>query len=182
MNTSYCSVSVTNSRSLGTVRVQSLSIWDCATPESSRGSGQHPSDLSGSRLSSSFAARFLSSRSFPYLCVSSLCLYLTLHQHRQFMRFTFPTALRTLYAISNVTTRYLPQQHSAALQPLINKAAAGLSRPSMPIPFLSSLFSSAPSRNMSYPLQKSKDEWQAILSPGKSSCGACGAYAIENLY
>lgn len=96
-------------------------------------------------------------------------LFHLLYNNNNFMRFNSTTLLRTLYAVSNVTTRYLPQQHSAALQPLINKAASGLSRhQSMPIPFLSSLFSSAPSRNMSYPMQKSKDEWQAILSPGKS--------------
>jgi len=36
----------------------------------------------------------------------------------------------------------------------------------MPIPLLASLFSSAPApSNMSYPDQRSKDEWQAVLTP-----------------
>lgn len=36
------------------------------------------------------------------------------------------------------------------------------------IPFLGALFSTAESRKMSYPVQKSDSEWQAQLSPGKS--------------
>lgn len=76
--------------------------------------------------------------------------------------------IRTLYAVSNVTTltRFLPNQPQA-LQPLLNRAAAFRNQ-SMPIPLLSSLFSSAPSRNMSHPVQKSRDEWRAQLSPGNS--------------
>jgi peptide-methionine (R)-S-oxide reductase len=37
----------------------------------------------------------------------------------------------------------------------------------MPIPFFGALFSSSSSKNMSYPVQKSDDEWQAVLTPGQ---------------
>lgn len=68
---------------------------------------------------------------------------------------TFPTILRTFYTFTNYTARYrpIPIQQPPALK-------------SMPtFPFLGSLFSSSSSsQNMSYPLKKSDDEWQAVLS------------------
>jgi len=75
---------------------------------------------------------------------------------------TFPTLVRTFYTFSNYTAR-LPAQYKA-LQPV----SRGTVLKSMPvIPFLSSFFStSAPSRDMSYPVQKSDDEWRAVLSKG----------------
>ncbi|KAG9243882.1 methionine-R-sulfoxide reductase-like protein SelR [Calycina marina] len=77
------------------------------------------------------------------------------------MRFpTFPTIVRTFYTFSNYTAR-LPLQFKA-LQPVTR----GTVLKSMPtIPFLSNLFSiSAATRDMSYPVQKSDDEWRAVLS------------------
>ena len=83
---------------------------------------------------------------------------------------SFPNIVRTFYTFANATSRVLPPQQ-LGLTPLINKAA-GLRNYSMPIPLLSSLFSSAPSRNMTHPVQKSRDEWQAILSPGLCSAAS----------
>lgn len=86
---------------------------------------------------------------------------------------SFPTLLRTFYTVNN-TTRLLPafNTSNALLQPFYQKAIAATSyTPSMS--FFSSLFSSsAPKQEMSFPVNKSKDEWQAILSPGKhdASC------------
>lgn len=89
---------------------------------------------------------------------------------------SFPHILRTLYALSNYT---LPApQRARALQPF----ARGTILKSMPtIPFLGSLFSSSSSsasdKNMSYPMQKSDDEWRAVLSKGYQS----GPYPLSNL-
>ncbi|KAH7346328.1 methionine-R-sulfoxide reductase-like protein SelR [Rhexocercosporidium sp. MPI-PUGE-AT-0058] len=79
------------------------------------------------------------------------------------MRFpTFPTLLRTLYTFSNYSTRLSTQYKS--LQPLTR----GTVLKSMPtIPFLSSFFgtsSSSSSSNMSHPVQKTDEEWQAVLN------------------
>ena len=74
----------------------------------------------------------------------------------------FPTLIRTFYTFSNFTAR-LPARYKA-----LPPATRGTVLKSMPtIPFLSSFFStSAPSRDMSYPVQKSDDEWRAVLSKG----------------
>lgn len=84
------------------------------------------------------------------------------------MRFpTFPTLLRTFYTLSNYTARASSQYKS--IQPL----ARGTVLKSMPtIPFLSSLFgtSSSSSSNMSHPVQKSDDEWRAVLNKGNLPC------------
>jgi len=75
---------------------------------------------------------------------------------------SFPQLVRTLYAFSNTTFRAAP----APLRPALRPTAVR----SMPtIPFLGALFSSSSSNNMTYPLEKSKEEWQAQLSPGKHS-------------
>ncbi|MCJ1282487.1 hypothetical protein MMC26_001810 [Xylographa opegraphella] len=72
---------------------------------------------------------------------------------------SFPTIVRTFYTLTNATSRALPQHR--ALLPFTR----GTVLKSMPtIPFLGSLFSSAASRDMSYPVQKSDDEWQAVLN------------------
>ncbi|KAF2423412.1 methionine-R-sulfoxide reductase-like protein SelR [Tothia fuscella] len=77
------------------------------------------------------------------------------------MRFTsLPTFIRTLYAFSN-TTRIFPGTSQRTLNSPLRDF---LPKYYMPIPFFGSLFSSSSSRNMSYPLQKSDDEWQAVLS------------------
>jgi peptide-methionine (R)-S-oxide reductase len=80
------------------------------------------------------------------------------------MRFpTFPTIFRTIYTLSNYSVRVSPQYK--ALQPFTR----GTVLKSMPaIPFLSSFFSTSNSSKMSYPLQKSDDEWRAVLSKGSS--------------
>jgi len=73
---------------------------------------------------------------------------------------TFPTLLRTLFTFSKLSTR-VPHKQYKALQPLTR----GTILKSMPtIPFLSNFFSSSSSSKMSYPLQKTDDEWRAVLS------------------
>ncbi|KAA6413249.1 MAG: methionine-R-sulfoxide reductase [Lasallia pustulata] len=73
---------------------------------------------------------------------------------------SFPTLLRTLYTITNTTSRALPASHRA-LAPF----ARGAVLKSMPtIPFIGALFSSSNSNNMSYPVQKGDDEWRAVLN------------------
>lgn len=76
---------------------------------------------------------------------------------------SFSTIVRTLYTLTNSTARVVPTSHRA-LAPFTR----GTIIKSMPtIPFLSSFFgTSTPSRDMSYPVQKSDDEWQAVLNPG----------------
>jgi len=76
------------------------------------------------------------------------------------MRFpTFPTIFRTIYTLSNYSVHVSPQYK--ALRPVTR----GTVLKSMPtIPFLSSFFSTSNSSKMSYPLQKSDDEWRAVLS------------------
>jgi peptide-methionine (R)-S-oxide reductase len=72
------------------------------------------------------------------------------------MRFS-STILRTFYLFTNFTARPVLRYGT------IQQRFAVKSMPS--IPFLGSLFSSSSSsKNMSYPLQKSDDEWQAVLS------------------
>ena len=79
---------------------------------------------------------------------------------------TFPTLIRTFYTLSNYTARASLQHQYKALQPFTR----GTVLKSMPaIPFLSSFFSTSNSSKMSYPLQKSDDEWQAVLSKGTST-------------
>jgi len=79
------------------------------------------------------------------------------------MRFpTFPTIIRTFYTLSNYSAR-LPHNQYKALQPFTR----GTLLKSMPtIPFLSSFFgtNSSSRKDMSYPVQKSNEEWQAVLS------------------
>lgn len=74
---------------------------------------------------------------------------------------SFPSIIRTLYAFSNTTLR----QSTAAPRTL----GASLNRTSlrsMPtIPFLGSLFGTSAAEKMSYPDQRSKEEWQAVLNP-----------------
>ena len=80
------------------------------------------------------------------------------------MRFpTFPTIIRTFYAISNVTKQAFP------VSPRIPYTLArGTTLRSLPtIPFLGSFFSTSnSSRDMSYPLKKSDDEWRVLLNKG----------------
>jgi hypothetical protein len=75
---------------------------------------------------------------------------------------TWSNIIRTFYTFSNCTAR--TQAHYKALQPF-TRATIIKSMPT--IPFLGSLFSSSSSsKNMSFPVQKSDDEWQAVLSKG----------------
>lgn len=76
---------------------------------------------------------------------------------------SFPNFVRTFYAFSNATF-----QRTAPAPFSVSAARPGIAlRSSMPtIPFLGSLFHTAESRNMSYPLQKSDDEWRMQLNKG----------------
>ncbi|KAK0326556.1 hypothetical protein LTR91_006751 [Friedmanniomyces endolithicus] len=75
----------------------------------------------------------------------------------------FPTFLRTLYAFSNTTLHRVPSPFSAtSARPTIG----GLKSVSWPaVPFMGALFSTAQTRDMSHPVEKSASEWQAQLSP-----------------
>ena len=80
----------------------------------------------------------------------------------RFMRLpSIPTFIRTLYTFTNATLRSAPSPFSPAVRP------AYTLKSSMPIPFLGALFSTAESRKMTYPVQKSNSEWQAQLNPGR---------------
>ena len=77
---------------------------------------------------------------------------------------TFPTIIRRFYTFSNSNARATTQYK--ALTPF-SRATIYKSMPT--IPFMSSFFSSSSSApKMSYPVQKSDDEWQAVLSKGNS--------------
>ncbi|APA08697.1 hypothetical protein sscle_04g034670 [Sclerotinia sclerotiorum 1980 UF-70] len=74
---------------------------------------------------------------------------------------TFPNLVRTFYTISNYTLSRLPTTQYKALQPITR----GTVLRSMPtIPFLSAFFGTSSSQHMSYPVQKSEEEWRAVLS------------------
>ncbi|CAD6446222.1 9cb00137-94cc-46eb-a9b2-d660e08c00ea [Sclerotinia trifoliorum] len=74
---------------------------------------------------------------------------------------TFPNLVRTFYTISNYTLSRLPATQYKALQPITR----GTVLRSMPtIPFLSAFFGTSSSQQMSYPVQKSEEEWRAVLS------------------
>ncbi|CAK1354202.1 hypotheticalsprotein [Cercospora beticola] len=74
------------------------------------------------------------------------------------MRFpSIPTFIRAFYAFSNTTARTAPGPFNSIARPTALRA-------SMPLPFIGSLFSTAESRKMSYPLQKTDQEWQAQLN------------------
>lgn len=78
------------------------------------------------------------------------------------MRFpSFPTVVRAFYAISNTTARRFPLPQTPASARLPN--ALKYSMPT--IPFLGSLFSSSTRATMSHPVQKTDEEWRAVLSP-----------------
>lgn len=80
------------------------------------------------------------------------------------MRFpTIPTFIRTLYTFSNTTLRTPPSPFNTTL--LRPQALRGLSMPT--IPFIGALFHTAENRNMSHPVQKSDQEWRAVLNPGE---------------
>jgi peptide-methionine (R)-S-oxide reductase len=77
---------------------------------------------------------------------------------------SFATLVRTFYAFTNATARlHTPQK---VISPLI-RATTIKSMPT--IPFFGSLFSSSSSsNNMSYPDQRSDQEWRAVLNKGMS--------------
>jgi peptide-methionine (R)-S-oxide reductase len=84
-----------------------------------------------------------------------------------------PTLIRSFYAFSNATFRVAPPALRPALRP-----TAKLGLPS--IPFLGAFFgTSSSSNNMTYPLQKGKEEWQAQLSPGMSCLITGGNATVE---
>jgi hypothetical protein len=78
------------------------------------------------------------------------------------MRFV-PTLSRFIFSLSSFARVRSPlRTRQPALQPLRLQSMSG-------IPFLSALFGSAskPSSNMTYPDQRTEDEWRAILNPSK---------------
>lgn len=80
------------------------------------------------------------------------------------MRFV-PAFSRFIFSLSSFARVQSPHQiRQRALQPLRLQSMSS-------IPFLSALFgsSSKPSSNMSYPDQRTDDEWRAILSPSMFS-------------
>ncbi len=90
------------------------------------------------------------------------------------MRFHFPNLIRAFYTFSNFT-RVSPQTPYKALHPFTRVTVLK----SMPtIPFLSAFFSTSNSSKMTYPLQKSDDEWRAILSKGVYNRGLSKIYSL----
>lgn len=78
------------------------------------------------------------------------------------MRFpSIPTLIRT-FSIANFTT--LRTTFPAAYRSLPARNPALKSMPT--IPFLGALFGQQKRDMTDYPLKKSDDEWQAVLSPG----------------
>lgn len=89
-----------------------------------------------------------------------------IHCHKRYipMRLpSFPTLVRTFYTFTNATRLQAPPK---SLSPF-TRATLIRSMPS--IPFLGSLFgsSASASANMSYPDNRSDQEWQAVLNKGK---------------
>lgn len=81
------------------------------------------------------------------------------------MRFPSIPAI-ILHTFSNTTSRRFPYIRGSTLYPAPRITVLG----SMPtIPFISSLFSSSSDKMSSqdFPVQKTKGEWQAVLSKGK---------------
>lgn len=89
---------------------------------------------------------------------------------------SLPTCLRAFYTFSNATfSRTAPAPFTlAAGRPTTNALKS-----SMPIPFLGALFSTAESRNMSFPVQKSDSEWQAQLSPGELERAVMAVQSVD---
>lgn len=82
------------------------------------------------------------------------------------MRFpSFPTIIRTFYTHTSATSNTFgsASQRRRAL-PRFSNLKTFRSMPT--IPFLGSLFSTSASKTMEYPVKKSDDEWQAVLTPG----------------
>ncbi|CAF9909798.1 MAG: Peptide methionine sulfoxide reductase B2, chloroplastic [Alectoria fallacina] len=85
------------------------------------------------------------------------------------MRFpTLPNLIRT-FTLTNITTATFRNPAAA-----LHRAPLALTRGTNPttlfrsmptIPFLASFFSSQPKDMTDYPVRKSEDEWQAVLSP-----------------
>lgn len=74
---------------------------------------------------------------------------------------SFPNLIRTLYTFSNSTLRFQAARAPRSIGLPLNQATIR----SMPtIPFLSSLFGTSASEKMSYPDERSPQEWQAVLN------------------
>jgi hypothetical protein len=89
---------------------------------------------------------------------------------------SFPSFVRKFYALTNATTKL--QAPQKAVSPFI-RATAIKSMPT--IPFFGSLFSSSSSsKDMSFPDQRSDQEWQAVLNKGMSSLSLPSLRAVTN--
>ena len=81
------------------------------------------------------------------------------------MRFpSLPTIIRTVYTFTGNATFSRNPISQQTLSPYFAKVALLRSMPTFPL--LGSLFSSSSTDKMSYPVQKSDDEWRAVLSKG----------------
>lgn len=78
---------------------------------------------------------------------------------------SFPTIVRTFYAFSNTTWRQVTNRQRA-ISPFVRPTTLR----SMPtIPFLASFFGSSNKSDMSFPDQRSDEEWKAVLNKGLSA-------------
>lgn len=78
---------------------------------------------------------------------------------------SFSTLVRTFYALTNTTRPLTVSQRG------LNPFSRTFPLKSMPtIPLLGSLFSSSSSSNMSFPDQRSDNEWRAVLNKGQCRC------------
>lgn len=82
------------------------------------------------------------------------------------MRFpSFSAIIRTFCTFTNATSHVV-----RPTQPSVSPFLRGTILRSMPtVPFLGSLFSSSSAGKMSYPLEKSEDEWSAVLNKGNKT-------------
>lgn len=82
------------------------------------------------------------------------------------MRFpSCPTIVRTFYTLTNTTSRPFTAASQKTLTPFTRGTTILRSMPTLP--FLGSLFSSSSSsKEMTYPVTKSDNEWQAVLNKG----------------
>ncbi|KAI1872359.1 uncharacterized protein JN550_004078 [Neoarthrinium moseri] len=101
------------------------------------------------------ASRYLPGE--PEVLYPSATVLLTPHSTKLMRLPPFSNFIRTLYTFSGFTGARASAQQALRRQPTTFR--------SMPtIPFLGSLFSSSSSSSMSYPDQRTNDEWRAVLN------------------
>nr|OQO30188.1 hypothetical protein B0A51_03532 [Rachicladosporium sp. CCFEE 5018] len=75
---------------------------------------------------------------------------------------SFPSIVRTVYTFTNATFHRAAPSQLTLGTPIRPTLALRASMPT--IPFLGALFSTAENRNMTHPVQKSDQEWKAVLN------------------